>query len=182
MKPSLFLLPLLLLAGCAQFQETFAPRPHPPAAASASASAEPRHPSAPRDAGGLIAYDRELRRMSDAELAAELRKAEADRAGPHRSLRMGLVLLHGRSAAEAARAQGLFESVARSNEADAGQRALAQLLASACAELRRAWDQADGMVAQLRDSKRRSDQLAEQVEALKNIEQTLPSRSAGSAR
>jgi transcription elongation GreA/GreB family factor len=51
---------------------------------------------------------------------------------------------------------------------------LAQLLVSNYAEMRRLNENADKANQQARDSQRRLDQLSEKLEALKNIERTLP--------
>lgn len=123
----------------------------------------------------LLAYDAELRRMSDGQISAEQNRASGDRS-VYGQMRYGLALMRGDSASEVARAQTVFQSAAAHGDADT--RGLAQLLAATCADLRRLYDQNDKLSVQMRETQRRNDQLSEMVDGLKNIERTLPTRSA----
>ena len=77
------------------------------------------------------------------------------------------------ASAEAAQAQ--LGSVLSATDSDAvALKPLAQLLVSNYAEMRRLSDNAEKAGQQARDNQRRLDQLSEKLEALKNIERTLP--------
>jgi hypothetical protein len=179
MKPDYLLLcAACALAGCTSFASlpglggsAKAARP----AASAAVAREGRPIHHKDMLAGLLTYDRELRRMSEADVSTEQKRAGADRS-VYGNMRQGLAYMHGHSAADAARCQAAFDTIGANAEAET--RALAQLLASDCAELRRLYEQNERLAAQGAEAKRRADQLADTVESLKNIERSLPTRSA----
>lgn len=139
-------------------------------------------PPPPDEVGPLLRYHQSLRRMTQGELLKELSGLSLQQRSPRVVMQMGMVLMLTRGGGDLARAQGLFDSVAISNDSEAGVfKPLALVLSSNCAEARRLADQVDRLAGQQRDNLRRIDQLNDMVEGLKTIERTLPARPAASA-
>lgn len=141
-----------------------APPPPPPAAVQMADETAP-----------LLAYHQQLRRMTQGELLQELVALGQRQPSPRITLQSAMVLQWTRGAGDLARAQGLYDSVAGSAHPLAP---LAALLSAQCAEQRRLAEHNDRLAAQLRDSQRKSEQLAEMLESLKTIERNLPARAA----
>jgi hypothetical protein len=176
MNAKTLLPPLLLCAACA------AQRPPPPTPLPAVPATVVHAPitvlPAPTDeVGPLLAYHQSLRKMSQGELLKELSGLTLQQKTPKNLLQSGMVLMLTRSPGDLARAQGQFDAVASSGEAEANAlKALAQLLSSYCAEQRRLADHADKLNAQLKEGQRKNEQLNDMLEALKAIERGLPVR------
>ncbi|WP_306410262.1 hypothetical protein [Herbaspirillum sp. RV1423] len=129
----------------------------------------------------LLAYHQSLRRLSQQELARELQTLNARQGGGamlamQKAMALGLT----RDANDLARAQVQLGTVLHASDTDADANALkplAQLLVSNYAEMRRLSESAEKAGVQARENQRRLDQLSEKLEALKNIERTLPGQS-----
>lgn len=164
-KLSAFLLCLLLAACVSHAPEA----PAPATAATATAG----------DLDDLLAYHQSLRRLSSQELGRELQALNARHGGAMLAMQKALVLGLTRDSNDLARAQAQLGAVLNSTtdpEANA-LKPLAQLLVSHYAEMRRLSESAEKAGQQARENQRRLDQLNEKLEALKNIERTLPGQS-----
>lgn len=115
-----------------------------------------------------------LSRLSAGEFARERSELAASLA-PESQLRLALLLGHPRQQPpELARALGLLEHVAKAASANPGQRALARLLIDNYGERQRQEQLLDKQGAQLKDSQRKAVELQEKLDALADIERTLP--------
>lgn len=174
-------LPALLLAGCVTPPDpASAPPPAAPAAsapasvASAASAAEGLpQPDAEATLSLLLAYHQTLRGLGPAELARELAELNGREASAELSLRKAMVLGLSRNPADLALVQLHLDSAAAAAP-DARLRQFARVLGTHVAEQRRLADSLDRLGRQLKDSQRRNEQMAEQLEALKAIEQKLP--------
>ncbi|MBV8667028.1 MAG: hypothetical protein JO269_11150 [Burkholderiaceae bacterium] len=175
---------VLGLSGCS----LFAPAHKPPKPA-----AEETAPSEPvtresclcsdSDVDELLSYHHAVRQMNAAEINKTLAGLGRSNPGPNLSARqlvqkaMLTASLHG--SGDLARAQVLLDQVLASNKPDAERlKPLASLLNASYAEWRRVDENADKLTQQLRDEQRRSEQLSDKLEALKNIERSLQARPA----
>jgi len=124
----------------------------------------------------LLAYHQSLRRLSPQELGRELQALNARHGGGAMlAMQKAMVLGLTHDAGDLTKAQAQLGSVVSATDSDAAAlKPLAQLLVSNYAEMRRLNDNADKASQQARDNQRRLDQLSEKLEALKNIERTLP--------
>jgi hypothetical protein len=143
------------------------PAPPPPAPAAAVQMADETAP--------LLAYHQQLRRMTQGELLQELVALGQRQPSPRITLQSAMVLQWTRGAGDLARAQALYDSVAGSAHPLAP---LAALLSAQCYEQRRLAEHGERLAAQLRDSQRKNEQLADMLESLKAIERNLPARAA----
>src|SRR5450830_972749 len=126
----------------------------------------------------LLAYHQSLRRLSQQELGRELQALNARQGGAMLAMQKAMVLGLTRDANDLARAQAQLGTVLNANDSDAvALKPLAQLLVSNYAEMRRLSESADKASQQSRENQRRLDQLSEKLEALKNIERTLPGQA-----
>ncbi|HMV00352.1 MAG TPA: hypothetical protein PKD04_04670 [Rhodocyclaceae bacterium] len=134
-------------------------------------------------AGGvmpLLAYYQLVNRMSAQELAREKSALAASPASPAIQVRMAMLLGQSRSAADIGRAANLLESVLRSADpAAADYHALARFLADHYGERQRLELQADRAAQLAKDSQRRAVELQDKLDALADIERSLPVRSRG---
>lgn len=126
----------------------------------------------------LLAYHQSLRRLSQQELGRELQALNARQGGAMLAMQKALVLGLTRDSTDLARAQVQLGTVLNANDSDAvALKPLAQLLVSNYAEMRRLSESADKANQQSKDNQRKLDQLSEKLEALKNIERTLPGQA-----
>lgn len=133
----------------------------------------------PDETAPLLAYHQQVRRMAQGELLQELAALGLRQPAPRVALQMGMVLLWTRGAADLARAQALFDTVAFTTHPLAP---LAALLSAQCQEQRRLVEQGDKQQALLKESQRKIDQLTETLESLKAIERNLPARGTSNER
>jgi|SRR5450830_441970 len=123
----------------------------------------------------LLAYHRSLKRLSQQELARELQALNGRQGGAMLAMEKALVLGLTHDTTDLARAQVQLGNVLNANDSDSvALKPLAELLVTNYAEMRRLAENADKTSQQSRESQRRLDQLSEKLEALKNIERTLP--------
>ncbi|WP_343585483.1 hypothetical protein [Herbaspirillum sp.] len=123
----------------------------------------------------LLAYNAALRKMQPAELGRELQRINAYPAGPSNSVRRAMVLSMTRDPIDLTKAEAQLWNVMADNSVEAGKlKPLVQLLVGYCADLRRVADNAEKSSVQLKDAQRKVDQLNDKLEALKNIERSLP--------
>ncbi|MTW02781.1 hypothetical protein GM668_11880 [Duganella ginsengisoli] len=127
----------------------------------------------------LLAYHQQLRRMTQGELLQELATLGMRQPSPRVALQMGMVLLWTRGSGDLPRAQAQFDGVASTTHPLA---LLAALLSAQCQEQRRLAEHGDKLQAQLKESQRKIDQLAETLESLKAIERNLPARGVSNER
>ncbi|WP_338765301.1 hypothetical protein [Massilia sp. METH4] len=171
---------LLLLSACGSQPSVLAHYGAPPPVKPMPIKVEPV--ALPDEVMPLLVYHQSLRRMTQGELLKELSGLLQQQRTPKVTLQTGMILMLTRGGGDLARAQGLFDGVAASNDPGSqGLRAFAQLLGSHCAEARRLYDQADRLSVQLKDTTKRTEQLSDTVEALKAIERGLPVRPANGA-
>jgi DNA repair ATPase RecN len=124
----------------------------------------------------MLAYAQKVRMMAPAELNQEVSRLGAG-SGPTEQMQLSLVLSQLSQLPERIRAQELLARVLANPGAEAQElHALAGLLASRYAELRRLEEQLDKQTQQTREVQRRLDQTTERLEALKAIERSLTSR------
>ncbi|MBK7901298.1 MAG: permease [Azonexus sp.] len=169
---------LLALGGCAALSG-------PPAAEVPVAAGT----GAPEEGGvdSLLSYYQLVNRMSPQELARERSALTTQAATPAHQLRLAMVLGMGRSPADLNRAASLLDGILRSQVGAAPRlHALARLLADHYGErirleqqAERATQQAEKAAQQARDSQRRAAELQEKIDALADIEHSLPLRSRG---
>lgn len=135
----------------------------------------------------LLSYYQLVNRMTSQELARERSALTSQAATPAHQLRLAMVLGMGRSPADLNRAASLLESVLKSQAGHASRlHPLARLLADHYGErlrleqqAERALQQAEKAGQQARDSQRRAAELQEKIDALADIERSLPLRSRG---
>ena len=165
-----------------------APAPPPPAPTVAEASPDPAT-AADHVARRLLAYHERLAQMSALELTADITRLDAEvahtssAAAPDVVLDLAVALAQQHGPGDLERASGLLEAITQAQSADMEPwQPMARLLAGAIAEQRRLEDQLEQQAAQRRDSQRAIQQLTEKLEALKAIERSMNTRSAGGSR
>jgi len=123
----------------------------------------------------LLAYHAQLRKMSPAELSRELQRINTYPAGPANTVRRAMALALTRDGIDLAKAEAQLWNVMADNSVEAEKlKPLVQLLVGQYADLRRLADSAEKSSVQAKEAQRKVDQLNDKLEALKNIERTLP--------
>lgn len=154
----------LLLAGCATQPE--AVREPVPAVRSEEPSLAP-----------LLAYHQQLLRMSNQELARERSQLTAQPANPANHVKLAMVYGLPRGGGDVNRALALLEGVLKSSDpAAAAYSPLARLLVDQYQERQRSEAQMERLNQQVKDAQRRGDLLQEKLDALTDIERSLPAR------
>lgn len=128
-----------------------------------------------------LAFYQSLQRMSAAEMARERAALGAHPSLAAKQLRLAMLLGHPRAAPDLNRALGLLDSVMKSSDPDAQSLVpLARLLADSYNERLKIDAQAEKQGAQLKEqlkeSQRKTLELQEKLNALADIELTLPPR------
>lgn len=143
-----------------------------PAAAPATLTA----PTAINAVEDLLAYYQSLRVLSPQALTSELQALLARPGGDAMlTMRKAMALGMTRDPNDLVRAQSELRLVLNSASNSAAKlKPLATLLMGNYADMRRLGESADKAGQQLRETQRRLEQLNEKLEALKNIERTLP--------
>jgi hypothetical protein len=130
----------------------------------------------------LLGYGQLLSRMSPAELARERRVLAAIPQSPATQVRLAMLLGQPRGATDLPRALGLLERVQKSGEPAAlSLFPLVQTLAGHYQERQRLQAQNDKLGQQLAESLRRSVDLQLKLDALADLERSLPVRPTGGA-
>jgi hypothetical protein len=123
----------------------------------------------------LLAYNAQLRKMAPAELARELQRLNGYPAGPTTNVRRAMALSQTHDAIDLAKAEAQLWNVMADNSVEAEKlKPLVQLLLGHYADLRRLADSAEKSAVQSKEAQRKVDQLNDKLEALKNIERSLP--------
>ena len=125
----------------------------------------------------LLGYLQLLLQMSPQELQRERGVLAAIPQTPATHVRLAMLLGQARGPADLLRALGLLDGVLKSREpAAASLHPLARALASQYQERLKLESQNDKLLQQLKDSQRRSSELQEKLDALTDIERSLPVR------
>lgn len=129
-----------------------------------------------------LAFYQSLQRMSAAEMTRERTALGAHPSAPANQLRLAMLLGHPRAAQDLNRALGLLDSVMKSPDPGAQSlHPLARLLADNYNERLKIDAQAEKQGAQLKEqlkeSQRKTQELQDKLNALADIERTLPPRA-----
>ena len=125
----------------------------------------------------LLAYSQRLYRMSPQELVRERNVLAMTLQTPSVQVRMAMLLGQPRGPMDIVRALGLLDGVLKSSEpAAASVHPVARALASQYTERLRLETQNEKLAQQLKESQRRSSELQEKLDALADIERSLPVR------
>lgn len=175
LKPSLqgrpavsrmFVTLLLVLGGCASNAPDPDPDPDPE-----TSQVTRQTPMSPMD------YYQILSRMTPAELGRERMVLSALPHGPNTQIRTAMLLGHPRAPQDLSRALVLLDSVLKSiDPAAIALQPLARLLADNYAERQRIDAHLDRQTQLLKESQRKAAELQEKIDALAEIERTLPQR------
>jgi hypothetical protein len=166
----------LLLAACSSAPVLPpAAAPCPPAVAVAAAAAD-------QSVGELLAFQSGVRLLKPAELAKSLAEPDAQPGTAAATLRRAMLLAAQRGGGDLARAQALLDAIVAPATPDGpALKALARFLSAAAGDARRQDEAQDKLALQVREAQRRNEQLAEKLEALKNIERALSVRAPAPA-
>ena len=125
----------------------------------------------------LLGYAQLISRMSGAELARERTVLGAIPKTPITQARLAMLLAQPRAGMDLARALAMLEGILKANDALAvSLHPLAQLLAAQYSERLRLDAQSDKAAQQLKDAQARNTELQEKINALADIERSLPVR------
>lgn len=125
----------------------------------------------------LLGYFQLLQRMSPQELVRERNALTSALQTPATQVRLAMLLGQPRSSTDTVRALALLEGVLKSTEpAAVSLHPLARILASQYSERLKHEMQNEKLVQQLKEGQRRSNELQEKLEALADIERSLPAR------
>lgn len=163
----------MLLAACAP-----APVSEPTLPPTSEVEVIPRveadNDSAPRQ---LLEYGQKLHRMSYQELVRERTQLATSQKTPASRFRMAMLLGQARGPVDLARALKLLDSVQNSGESAATRlHPLARILASQYQERLKLELQNEKLSRQLKESQRRSADLQEKLNAMADIEHSIPVR------
>jgi hypothetical protein len=133
----------------------------------------------------LLEYHEQLRRMSAADLAAEIARLSAlvasgnPPASPADALALAVALAQQHNPGDLARAASLLEPIAQVSQAQPQPwQPLARLLQARISEERRLEEELERQASQRRDTQRTIQQLTEKLEALKAIERSMTAHPA----
>ena len=125
----------------------------------------------------LLDYPAQLQRMSLQELARERSRLSALPSGPLVQIRLAMLFGHVRGATDLPRAQNLLEDLLKSDSPGALRlHPLARLLLIQYQERQRQEMQNEKLNQQLRESRRRNEELQNKIDSLAEIEHSLPAR------
>ena len=128
----------------------------------------------------LLGYQQLLAQLPPQDLARERAVLLYLPPTPSSQLRLAMLFAQTRGSGDLARAQALADRVLRANDpAAASMHPLARLLATQYHERLRLQAQNERLLLQVSESQRRSAELQDKLEALANIERSLPQRPAG---
>lgn len=165
-----------LLAGCATRPSVEVPAP--PVVVAADETPAPRVDES--SMLPLLGYQQLLAQLSPQDLARERAVLLYLPPTPSSQLRLAMLFAQTRGMGDLARAQALVDKVLRANDAAAASmHPLARLLATQYHERLRLQAQNERLLLQVSESQRHSADLQDKLEALANIERSLPQRPAG---
>ncbi len=125
----------------------------------------------------LLGYFQLLQRMTPAELAQQRQILAAGPQTPSMQIRLAMVFGLSRTNSDLAKAHSLLEGILRSTTPEAvSVHPLAGIVAAYCQERLKLETQNDKLAHQLRESLRRNEDLQEKLDALANIERSIPVR------
>ena len=167
----------LLLGACA----SVAPPP-PPAIPCVPVTVAVAAPAFESALAQLLVFQAGVRQLKPAELARALAEADDKPASAEAALRRAMLLAAQHGAGDLARAQALLDAVVAPDSPDGpALKALALSLGAAAGDARRQDEAQEKLALQLREGQRRNEQLADKLEALKNIERALSVRTPAPA-
>jgi hypothetical protein len=139
-------------------------------------------PAADNALGQLLTFQSGVRLLKPAELARALTEPDTQPGSAEAALRRAMLLAAQRGSGDLARAQTLLDAVVAPDTPDGpALKALAQFLSDSAGDARRRDEAQDKLAQQVREGQRRNEQLAEKLEALKNIERALSVRAPAPA-
>lgn len=125
----------------------------------------------------LLGYYHLLQRMTSTELTRERQLLNSLPSSPSVQLRQAMLLGMPRTTSDLPRALALLEAVQRSHAPEAASlHPLARLLSIQYQERVKLETQNDRLGQQLKESQRRRDELQEKIDALTDIERSIPIR------
>ncbi|MEC5218517.1 hypothetical protein RCH09_003489 [Actimicrobium sp. GrIS 1.19] len=125
----------------------------------------------------LLVFQSGVRQMKPAELTRALAEADAQPVSSVGIVRRAMLLAAQRGSGDLVRAQALLDVIEVPLTPDGiALKALAQFLSATYGDARRQEEAQDKLTVQLREAQRRNDQLAEKLDALRNIERALAVR------
>jgi len=125
----------------------------------------------------LLGYYHLLQRMTPAELTRERQTLASIPSSPAVQLRQAMLLGMPRMTTDLPRALALLEAIQRSHVPEAASlHPLARLLSTQYQERIRLETQSDRLAQQLKESQRKRDELQEKIDALADIERSIPIR------
>lgn len=126
----------------------------------------------------VLNYYHMLSRMTVGELGRERMVLAALPANPNTQMRMAMLLGHPRGPQDLPKATAILEGLIKSPDPESiSLQALARLLADSYTERQRLDGAAERQGQQLRESQRKAAELQEKIDALTDIERSLPIRS-----
>lgn len=174
--PALALLAITLLAGCAMRPTVDVPPP-PAAVANYDQSVVRVDESSMLP---LLGYQQLLTQLSPQELARERAVLLYIPPTPSAQIRLAMLFGQVRGQIDLPRALALLDKVQKSSSpAAASMHPLARLLATQYQERLRLQSHNERLLLQVTESQRRSGELQDKLDALADIERSLPARSSG---
>lgn len=125
----------------------------------------------------LLTYQRSVQQMASPDAARFLADLNLQPNSAQIAIKKAMLLATLRGNGDLLRAQNLLDQLLKSTEHDAERlKPLAYLLNTQYGEWRRLDDSVEKLNQQVHEEQRRAEQLSDKLEALKNIERTLPAR------
>jgi hypothetical protein len=129
------------------------------------------------DVDELLSYQHNVRQMPPSEQAKALANLNRQPVSARVQMQKAMLYASMGGSGDLVRAQGQLDQLLTSIKPDAERlKPLAMLLNATYADRRRQDENAERLTQQLRDEQRRTDQLNDKLEALKDIERTLQAR------
>lgn len=129
----------------------------------------------------LLGYYHLVQRMTAAEIARERQALAATAASPSVQVQRAMLLGMPRPAPDLHRALALLDAVQRSQAPEAASlHPLARVLATQYQERLRLEGQNERLARQLKESQAKRDELQDKLDALRDIERSIPIRPGGS--
>jgi len=133
------------------------------------------------DIGELLEIQHHARLMNSGELVKAIADLNLQPTRPGAQVEKAIFYANLHSAGDLQRAQNLLDQILKSTDSEAERyKPMAAVLTMMYADMMRLDENIDKLTQQARDNQKHVDQLAEKLEALKNIERNLPAR-AGTA-